>query len=80
MVPVRKIGTRLINNGVTTVVINRKIPAMCNNNSHLNAVAGIVVASVEEVAVAGVGEDWWAMDTRMAESENPVRFSRKEGE
>jgi len=60
MGPVKKTGTWLSNNGGTTVVINRKMVAMCissNSINHPNAVVGTVVASVAEVAVAGVEED-----------------------
>lgn len=76
--------TGVINNGETTAVINKKTAAICTsnsstNNNHLNAVVGIVVASVAGVAVA-VGEDRWATDTRIVESESRAPFSRREGE
>ena len=66
------------------MVINKKtaatrISSKITNHSHLNAVVGIVVASVAGVAVAVGEEDWWVMGTRIAESGNPARFSRKGG-
>jgi hypothetical protein len=54
--------------------------AATTNTNHLNAVAGIVAAFVGGVVVAVAGRTDWVMGTRMVESENRARFSRREGE
>lgn len=66
------------------MVTNKKMPVMytnnSNNNSHLNAVVGIVVDSVAGAVVVVEEEGRWLMGIKTVESENRARFSRKEGE